>query len=86
LVHWAGHLSTFEIFGITTHGAWTEQSVGASRLVVFIHYPQGADIDQLTQTCMASPEFAADMAGFHVDEIVDVQSVRLHPTPFSLIH
>ena len=35
---------------------------------------------------MTSPEFAADMAGFDVDEIVDVQSVLLDPTSFSPIH
>ena len=35
---------------------------------------------------MASPEFAADMAGFSVNEIVDVQSVLLDPTSFSPIH
>jgi hypothetical protein len=35
---------------------------------------------------MASPEFAADMAGFDVDEIVDVQSIPLDPTSFSPIH
>jgi hypothetical protein len=35
---------------------------------------------------MASPEFAADMADFDVDEIVDVQSALLDPTSFSPIH
>lgn len=34
---------------------------------------------------MASPEFADDMAGFDVDEIVDVQSVLIDPTTFSPI-
>jgi hypothetical protein len=85
-VHWARHLATFETFGITTHGVWTERSGGANRLVAVIRFPHGADVDQLTQACMASPEFAADMAGFDVDDIVDVQSVPLDPTPFSPIH
>jgi len=35
---------------------------------------------------MTSPEFAADMAGFNVNEIVDVQSVPRDPTSFSPIH
>jgi hypothetical protein len=34
---------------------------------------------------MTSPQFAADMAGFNADEIVDVQSVLLDPTSFSAI-
>jgi hypothetical protein len=85
-VHWARHLPTFEAFGITTHGVWTERSGGANRLVALIRYPPGADPVQLTQHIMASPEFAADMASFDADEIVDVQSILLDPTSFSPIH
>ena len=85
-VHWARHLATFTTFGVTTHGVWTEQSGGANRLVALIRYPPGADPEQLTRQVMTSPEFAADMAGFDVNEIVDVQSIPLNPTSFSPIH
>ena len=85
-VHWARHLATFTPFGVTTHGVWTEQGGGANRLVALIRYPSGADPEQLTRQVMTSPEFAADMAGFDVNEIVDVQSVALNPTSFSPIH
>jgi hypothetical protein len=85
-VHWARHLPTFTAFGVTTHGVWTEPSGGANRLVALISYPQGADPEQLTRDYMTSPEFAADMAGFDPNEIVDVQSVLLDPTSFSPIH
>jgi hypothetical protein len=86
MVHWARHLATFTTFGVTTHGVWTERSGDAYRLVAVIRYPQGADPDRLTRQIMTSPEFAADMAGFNTDEIVDVQSVLLDPTTFSPIH
>ncbi|WP_264079141.1 hypothetical protein [Mycobacterium szulgai] len=39
----------------------------------------------MTRQVMASPEFAADMAGFETAEIVDVQSIALEPTSFSPI-
>jgi hypothetical protein len=84
-VHWARHLATFETFGVTTHGVWTERSGGANRLVALIRYPPGADPEQLTRQAMTSPEFAADMAGFDTNEIVDVASVPLDPTSFSPI-
>jgi hypothetical protein len=84
-VHWARHLATFETFGVTTHGVWTERSGGANRLVALIRYPPGGNAEQVTRHIMTSPEFAADMAGFDVDEIVDVQSVLLDPTSFSPI-
>jgi hypothetical protein len=85
-VHWARHLATFPIFGVTTHGVWTERDGGAYRLVALISYPPGADPEDVARQCMASPEFAADMAGFDPDEIVDVQSIPLDPTSFSPIH
>jgi hypothetical protein len=52
-VHWARHVSTFETFGVTTHGVWTEHGAEANRLVALIGYPSGADPDQLTQDIMA---------------------------------
>lgn len=85
-VHWARHLPTFAASGITTHGVWTERSGGENRLVALIRYPVGTDPDQLTRHVMSTPEFAADMVGFDVDEIIDVQSVPLDPTSFSPIH
>jgi len=64
---------------------WTQRSGGAHRLVALIRYPQGADPEQLTREYMTSSDFAADMAGFDPNEIVDVQSLLLDPTPFSPI-
>ncbi|MFG1932454.1 NIPSNAP family protein [Mycobacterium sp. NPDC048908] len=84
-VHWARHVPTFESFGVTTHGVWTARGTDAHRLVAVIGYPPWVDPDHLTQQIMASPEFAADMAGFDVGEIIDVSSTRLDPTSFSPI-
>jgi hypothetical protein len=84
-VHWARHLPTFETFGVITHGVWTDRSDDTNRLVALIGYPPGAEPDELTRRIMASPEFAADMAGFDVGDIVDVQTTLLDPTPFSPI-
>lgn len=82
-VHWARHVPTFATFGVTTHGVWTERSGGADRLVALISYPPGADPEHLTRQIMASPDFAADMAGFDTGDIVDVDQVLLDPMPFS---
>ncbi|KUI39355.1 NIPSNAP family protein [Mycobacterium sp. GA-2829] len=79
-VHWARHVDTFEKFGITTHGVWIDRSGDAHRLVALIRYSEDADIDHVTRTVMTSREFAADMADFDVDEILDVESVLLEPT------
>ena len=82
-VHWQRHVATFATFGVATHGVWTALDGGAHRLVALIEDPPGADPEELTQRIMASAEFATDMAGFDVEEIVDVQSVLLTPTSYS---
>jgi hypothetical protein len=84
-VHWDRHVATFAAFGVTTHGVWTECG-DANRLVALISYPPDADPDELTEQIMASPDFAADMAGFDVADILDVQSLLLDPASFSPIH
>lgn len=83
-VHWAHHLSTFATFGVTTHGVWTEDG-GQNRLVALIDYPPGTDPEELTRRVMASPEFASDMAGFDVGDILTVQTVLLEPASISPI-
>jgi hypothetical protein len=85
-VHWARHLATLTTFRVTTHGVWTERAGGANRLAALIGYPPGADPERLARHIMMSLDFAADMAGFNVDDIVDVQSILLDPTSFSAIH
>lgn len=85
-IHWARHLATFATFGVTTHGVWTESGGEGSRLVALVGYPPDADPEDVTRQIMASPEFTADMAGFDVDDIVDVQTTLLEPTSFSPVH
>jgi hypothetical protein len=86
VVHWDRHLATFTKFGVTVHGVWTDRDDGGHRLVALISYPPSVDPEHLTHQIMTSPEFAADMAGFDVDEIADVHTELLDPTVFSPIH
>ena len=85
-VHLARHLATFAVFGVTTYGVWTDHTDNANRLVALIGYQPAADPDEITRRVMASPEFAADMAGFDVTDILEVQTTLLDPTAFSPIH
>jgi hypothetical protein len=84
-VHWARHLPTFAAFGVTTHGVWTEHAEDGHRLVALIGYPPGTDPDEVTRRVMGSPDFAADMTAFDVNDILDVQTTLLDPTSFSPI-
>jgi hypothetical protein len=84
-IHWARHIPTFQGFGVTTHGIWTESGGAANRLVALISYPDGVDPTELTIEVMASPEFTADMDGFDPQDIVAVDSIPLDATGSSPI-
>ncbi len=84
-IHWARHVPTFEGFGITTHGIWTERDGDAHRLIALISLPDGANPTTLAGELMASPEFAADMAGFDPENIVAVDSILLDATEASTV-
>jgi hypothetical protein len=53
------------------------------RLVALISYPAGADAAVVTRAYMASSEFAADMEGFDVANIVSVEELLLNPAAAS---
>jgi hypothetical protein len=85
-VHWVRHIPTFEAFGVTTEGIWTERDPAPRRLFALISYPSGADPTKLASEIMASPQFAADMKGFDPQDIVAVDTVLLDATAASPRH
>jgi hypothetical protein len=55
----------------------------AHRLIALISYPDGADPAEVTAAYMASPGFAADMDGFDVSNIINVEEHLLDPAAAS---
>jgi NIPSNAP len=82
-VHWPRHIPSLRAFGVTTHGIWTDHDAGAHRLVALIAYPDDVEPGEVTAAYMASPEFAADMQGFDVSNILSVEEMLLDPTAAS---
>ncbi len=79
-LHWPRHIPSLQAFGVSTHGIWTEHDTDAHRLLALISYPEGADPAAVTAEYMASPQFAADMEGFDVSNILDVEEILLDPS------
>ena len=82
-VHWPRHIPSLRALGVTTHGIWTTHDAATRRLVALISYPDGADPATVTTAYMASPGFAADMDGFDVGDIVNVEELLLEPAAAS---
>jgi hypothetical protein len=81
--HWPRHIASLQTVDVTTHGIWTDHDTDAHRLVALISYPEGADPAAVTTAYMASPEFKADMDGFDVSNIIDVEELLLDPAAVS---
>ncbi len=81
--HWPRHVASLRAFGVTTHGIWTDHDADARRLIALISYRDRADPAEVTAAYMASPEFAADMHGFDVSNIINVEELLLDPAAAS---
>ncbi|MEU8161975.1 NIPSNAP family protein [Micromonospora parva] len=78
-VHWPRHVASMPAFGVTVHGFWTDHQAGAHRLIALLSFREGTHPAEFTTAYVASPELAADMRGFDVSDIVDVEELLLDP-------
>jgi hypothetical protein len=78
-VHWPRHIASMPLFGVTVHGFWTDHEAGAHRLIALLSFRDGIDPAEFLTKYVASPELAADMEGFDVSDIVDVEDLLLDP-------
>lgn len=78
-VHWPRHVTSMPAYGATVHGFWIDQRADEHRLLALLSFDAGIDPDAFLAAYVASPELAADMEGFDVDDIVSVEEVLLGP-------
>ena len=82
-VHWPRHVASMPSFGVTVRGVWTDHQPGVHRLVALLSFGHAVDPDDFTSAYVASPEFAADMEGFDLSDIVHAEEIRLRPVAAS---
>jgi hypothetical protein len=73
------HLSSFPLFGIEAHGIWTAKEDVEPRAFVLVSYAAGEDPGAVVRRYMQSPEFAEEIRGRDVSNIVSVESTILIP-------
>lgn len=72
-------LRSFPRFGIEAHGFWTVKADAQLRLFVLASYAADMEPGEVAGRYMKSTEFAEDIRGFDVANIVDVESTILIP-------
>ena len=74
------HLNSFPLFGIEAHGFWTAKEDVETRFFVLASYAAGEEPSEVVQRYMQSAEFAADIRGFDLSDIIGVKSTILIPS------
>jgi hypothetical protein len=78
-MHWQRHITSMPSFGVTVHGFWTDHQAGTHRLIALLSFGEDADPTEFLAAYVASPELAADMQGFDINDILDVEELLLDP-------
>lgn len=84
--HWPRHITSMPLFGVTVRGFWTDHQAGAHRLIALLSFREGVDPAEFLAAYAASPELAADMRGFDISDILDVEEMLLDPVARSPLH
>ncbi|MET7893552.1 NIPSNAP family protein [Streptomyces mirabilis] len=80
---WARHIPGMAKHRITTHGVWTVPAAPGSetpRLYALVSYRDADDGQERLEAYLSSPEFRADMEGFDISQIVDIDESVLTPS------
>ena len=81
--HWPRHISSLKLFDVTVHGIWTDHDANRHRLFALISFPEAANPATVTGSYMDSAQFHADMQGFDIANIIDVEETLLDPSASS---
>lgn len=81
---WSNHLVSLPKFGVEIKGVWIGKTPGTeNQVIAIISFPDDADIEQITEHYMQSPEFADDMAGFDIkNSVVNVENKLMKSANF----
>lgn len=76
--HWSRHRINLPKFGFLVKGVWIGNTPGvANQVIALVSFPDGADVEGMTERYMKSPEFADDTAGFDRNKITNVETKML---------
>lgn len=79
---WEPHIASLDLHGIKAH--FCSRSLSKpTQVIALVSYPDGADIEDMTKKYMSSKEFASDVEGFDVEQMVGVDAPVLQALPCS---
>ncbi|RNM19618.1 NIPSNAP family containing protein [Dickeya undicola] len=79
---WYHHIESLKLFHIETHGVFRPKE-NDRQVVALVSYADGVDIQTTALAYMSSDAFHADMSGFEMNMIENVQETPLVALPAS---
>ena len=73
--HWAKHIISLPKYSFQCKGVWIGSTTESEKQVIaLVSFPDDANIEEMTERYMKSPEFDDDMAGFDRSKITNVET------------
>jgi hypothetical protein len=73
--HWKKHLKSLPKFSVQVKGVWIGNTPESeNQVIAILSFPDDANIEEISDRYMKSPEFADDMAGFDIRKITNVET------------
>ena len=72
---WSKHIVSLPKFGFQFKGVWIGNTPETeNQVIALVSFPDGANIEEMTERYMKSRDFADDMAGFDISKITNVET------------
>lgn len=73
--HWAKHIKSLPKFGFQFKGVWIGHTPETeNQVIALVSFPDHANMEEMTERYMKSPDFTDDMAGFDRSKITNVET------------
>ena len=73
--HWSKHIKSLPKFGFEFKGVWIGNTTDTeNQVIALVSFPDNADINEMTERYMKSPDFIVEMAGFDRSKIINVET------------
>ena len=72
--HWTKHIISLPKFGFEFKGVWIGNTPESENQIALVSFPDNADIKEMTERYMKSPDFIEEMAGFDRSKIINVET------------
>ncbi len=73
--HWTKHIKSLPKYGLQFKGVWIGNTPEIeNQVIALVSFPDNADIDEMTERYMKSPDFIEEMANFDRSKIINVET------------